>query len=374
MAIQYASGSRIYTTFSGVVKNDIMTNMYSLLPTAGWTVSSGITPSVVTFTTGTPGLVNLTAHGLAAGTVVVFVTTGSLPTGISVSTVYYVVSPTANSFSVATTKGGSAITFSGTPSGTATMNSEVVFNTGVTPQGYEINCRMRDNGGSCVQFSIETIDGYLVGTNSTTYGGSVRPATGKTWIVVANQFQFLLWVQGDYNVGAEFLLVSCPYVPSFLTPKYIGVMQSAARGDGTGCSGCSGNWRYNLYGNNGDNAQNWYQAFYHQMMIDSPTSPGSGNTPGELGMPNQLYAPSPGNSNYTYRYANGDLVTLDTYLYWGLPSISNEPMMRCQLWDSIIICDQTQGDTTTTFDSHNWICVTSSLTSNTYGSLWVATP
>ena len=378
MAIQYAVGTKVHNTFSGVYKNDLLTAIPGYLITAGWTQISGLTsPSTVSFTIASPGVVNLSGHGLAAGTQVVFTTTGSLPTGISVSTPYYVLSPLTNSFNLASTIGGTAINFSGSASGTATMNSEILMQTGTTPQGYQINCRMRDNGGTCVTFTIETTDGIYKGTSNTTYGGQLRPATGKTWHIVANQFQFWMWVDADYNVGNEFLLVSCPYVPPFLTPKYIGVMQSAGRGDGTGCVTCSGNWRYSLDGNPNDNAQNWYNAIYGTQLLDSPTSPGGANTPGELGIINALYPVVVNSANpggLTTRYANLDLYTIDTNMAWGSPYISNEPLMRCQLWDSIVILDQFQGDATATFDSHNWICLTSSLTSVTNSAIWVVTP
>ncbi len=56
----------------------------------------------VTFTVGAPGTINSTAHGLVAGDLIVFNTTGSLPTGLTGSTAYYVLSAnfTANSFRV----------------------------------------------------------------------------------------------------------------------------------------------------------------------------------------------------------------------------------------------------------------------------------
>lgn len=383
MAIQYAGGTNIYTTFSGQVKNDILSNLFTQLPLAGWSLISGITPSTVTMTIASPCVVTLTAHGLANGTRVVFTTTGALPTGITANTtVYFIINASTNTFNISTSLGGSAVNTSGTQSGTHTMNSEIVMQTAATPQGYQLNMRMRDAGSStgCVAFSIETTDGYLVGQNSTS-GPCVRSATGKTWGIAASKYQFLLWVTGDFNVGNEFLLVSCPFMPSFLASssicKYIGVLQSAGRGDGTGCSSCNGNWRLSLASNAGDNAQNWYQVFYHQAILDSPTSPGSGNVPGELNFQAGIYPVVTGaNSNAQWRYANGDLIAIDTNMFWGMPGISNEPMFRCQLWDSIIICDTAgvAGDTTTTFDSHNWIAITSSLTSVTNASLWVVTP
>ena len=64
--------------------------------------------------------VNITSHGLSNDTPVAFSSTGTLPTGITAGTIYYVINQTANDFQISSTVGGSAIGLSGTPSGTAT--------------------------------------------------------------------------------------------------------------------------------------------------------------------------------------------------------------------------------------------------------------
>lgn len=76
--------------------------------------------SAVTMTIATPCVVSWTAHGQAANTPVQFSTTGALPTGLVAGTVYYVLSPTANSFNVSATPGGAAINTSGSQSGVHT--------------------------------------------------------------------------------------------------------------------------------------------------------------------------------------------------------------------------------------------------------------
>lgn len=70
----------------------------------------------VTFTA--PSTVNWTANGQSNGTAVCFTTTGTLPTGLSTGTIYYIVGVATNTFQVSTSVGGSAVTFTG--SGTAT--------------------------------------------------------------------------------------------------------------------------------------------------------------------------------------------------------------------------------------------------------------
>jgi microcystin-dependent protein len=75
-----------------------------------------------TITIATPGVLTATAHGLAAGQQVYLTTTGSLPTGLTASTVYFVATvPSADTLTLTATKGGSAIATSGTQSGTHTL-------------------------------------------------------------------------------------------------------------------------------------------------------------------------------------------------------------------------------------------------------------
>lgn len=72
----------------------------------------------VTISIATPGVVTHTGHGLAADQPVVFRSTGSLPTGITSGTTYYVLNPTTDTYELAATAGGAAIATSGSQSGT----------------------------------------------------------------------------------------------------------------------------------------------------------------------------------------------------------------------------------------------------------------
>lgn len=78
--------------------------------------------STGTITIATPGVINWTAHGLSADMIVAFSTTGNLPTGLTVGRFYYVKTVSdADHFTVANTLGGTAITTSGSQSGTHTI-------------------------------------------------------------------------------------------------------------------------------------------------------------------------------------------------------------------------------------------------------------
>jgi hypothetical protein len=82
-----------------------------------------------TFTTGTPGVVNWTAHTLAAGTPLIYTTTGTTATGLVDDGVYYVAAAGLNTdnFQLAATPGGAAIAITAAGSGTHTFSTGGCF-------------------------------------------------------------------------------------------------------------------------------------------------------------------------------------------------------------------------------------------------------
>lgn len=76
----------------------------------------------VTLSSGTPGIVNWTAHNLPANTPLYFGGTGTLPAAVTAGTVYYVLAAGlgANSFEIATTPGGAALNFATSSTGSIT--------------------------------------------------------------------------------------------------------------------------------------------------------------------------------------------------------------------------------------------------------------
>lgn len=88
-----------------------------------WIATTGLIKSTLngtfTVTIASPGVFTKTEHGLQAGDTVTFSTTGSLPTGLTAGTTYFVISTglTASSFRVSTTLNGAAVNTSGTQSG-----------------------------------------------------------------------------------------------------------------------------------------------------------------------------------------------------------------------------------------------------------------
>lgn len=102
------------SVLSGLDSNDVSTETAA---------AAADKTSTVTMTIAAPGVVTWTGHTLQDGDQVVFTTSGALPTGILAGTTYYVVNQATNTFQVAATPGGSAITTTGAQSGTHTATS-----------------------------------------------------------------------------------------------------------------------------------------------------------------------------------------------------------------------------------------------------------
>ena len=81
-----------------------------------WDASVGLTGSTFTVTIASPGVLS-TSLNLTNGTALVLSTTGALPTGLLVGTIYYVVNVSGTQFSLSATAGGSAINTTGSQTG-----------------------------------------------------------------------------------------------------------------------------------------------------------------------------------------------------------------------------------------------------------------
>ena len=95
-----------------------------------WNASIGTTPNPVTITIAAPGVFTLGFGGLSDTMAVVLLTTGTLPTGLTSGTVYYVGGASGSTFKLATSYAnalaGTYITTSGTQSGTHYVSSYAI--------------------------------------------------------------------------------------------------------------------------------------------------------------------------------------------------------------------------------------------------------
>ena len=108
------------------------------------------------------------------GSIVSFASTGTLPTGITAGTNYYVINRTSTTFQISATSGGSAISLSGTPSGSATASWQTLVNTSGSQSGVQTETTSK------VNFAYKTVNkmsldlgGNIVAVGNITAYGSV---------------------------------------------------------------------------------------------------------------------------------------------------------------------------------------------------------
>lgn len=88
-----------------------------------WNANTGTSSSSFTVTIASPAVLTSATLSLVDGTAVAFTTTGELPTGLSVGTVYYIVNSTGTTANLSATYGGSLIATTGTQSGTHSISA-----------------------------------------------------------------------------------------------------------------------------------------------------------------------------------------------------------------------------------------------------------
>lgn len=115
------------TNFETYVNNAVAGSVSTASDTNAGTVKVTVNPNstlgTVTMTIAAPTVATLTSHGLILNDSIKFSTTGTLPTGVTAGVTYFILSSglTANAFQFSATRGGTAITTTGSQTGTHTL-------------------------------------------------------------------------------------------------------------------------------------------------------------------------------------------------------------------------------------------------------------
>jgi hypothetical protein len=234
--------------------------------------------------------------------------------------------------------------------GTGTTNW--MLTSATTPQGFAINVRMKDNGGTCVTFSLESTDGVLVGGNSTTVGGGyLNPGSAQIFRIVCNKYQAFVFVQQP-TPSRGFVGFGVPWVPSWVqsVTTRIGWMIGNCNTDADTTLRVT--IRTGLLSITSGNGA--VQAMYNTALW-SQNAAAVGN--GQFCVTPFVTSP---NSNISAgaKWISGQALIYDAVLSWGSASYATLGVLMGQMWDSVVSTDSYTGDLTTTFDSHNWIVLT----------------
>lgn len=132
-------------------------------------VATKLSTATVTMTIATPGVVTHTAHGLSVGDSVIFTTSGTLPTGITAGTTYFVSTVVGvDSYQVSATRGGSAINTTGSQSGTHTATYYVWTAASLSSVG----------AGQSGRLVIESVD--QAATSGTSFVARIKTLNNKS--------------------------------------------------------------------------------------------------------------------------------------------------------------------------------------------------
>jgi hypothetical protein len=135
-----------------------------------WSAQIGVTPLVFTVTIATPAVVTA---ALRNGTAVVLNTTGALPTGLSVGTVYYVVGSSGTTCNLSATFGGAAINTSGSQSGTQTISARGID---ITQLGGASDCPTVQN-----TIFVADVSRFVFAFGCNDYGSTVQDPMLLRW-------------------------------------------------------------------------------------------------------------------------------------------------------------------------------------------------
>jgi hypothetical protein len=169
--------------------------------------------NTVTISNASPAVVTFTSHNLVADDKIYFDTTGTMPTGLSANTLYYVKTVlTSNTFTVSATVGGSAINTSSTYTGTITAltntnpavvtfashnllaNNPIYFETtGTMPTGLSAN----------TLYFVKTVLSANTFTVSATLGGAaVNTSSTYTGVITAFVPSYITMANSNFSASS----------------------------------------------------------------------------------------------------------------------------------------------------------------------------
>jgi len=185
------------------------------------------------------------------------------------------------------------------------------------------------------------------------------PSTSATYRIIANQYQFAIFVPGSVS-SRNFVFASAIYIPPHLVA--FGVTTAAfIMGDGgsdTDTSDARGSFRTSLNsrGVSGFSPSQGWTLINSTAVEYNGLSADSSNHPG---LPTLVSFQSTAiHSVSGYRWHDDSALIVEPLIAWGAPTVDSEAKIRGQLWDSFIATESYPADTTALVDSHTYYNLT----------------
>jgi hypothetical protein len=310
-----------------------------------WLLGSSV--AITGATNATPIEITSSSHGRSTGDKVLIQGVG----GNTAADGEWTITRTgANTFTLDTSVGNGDYTTGGvwlTPSGRWKLDSAI------TPEGHGARVRLHDSGGgNCAQVFISDQAETLVCTSQS----YILPAAGKSYVVLANKYQFFLFEEAT-NIARQFVAAGVVDVFSFLSLQQAAWMMSNNHGDTDADVSAS----FNTKPYSGEVFGGRSATILHNQQW----SAAEGNGPSLL-FPNALTS--------RYRCFDYTLPKVDAIMSLALSS-SGERFVVGQLWDAFWCLGSWNSGSLVTHDSKQFMAVTHNNTSAGYlGTLFIYAP
>lgn len=255
----------------------------------------------------------------------------------------------------------SALTTAGWTVTTNTSSTDKIYQSALTPEDNRIKVRVWDGGGNCLRFRMMNVAETISQTDSC----YLHPVASTTFQIIANQYQFVIFVPGSISTR-NFVVASALYIPPHLVAMNLTTC-ALILGDGgsdSDASNARGSFRTSLTSrglsgfapSQGWSILNSTAVEYNGLSSDSSAHPG---------LPSLVCFQSTAIHSVTgYRWHDDSALIVEPLVAWGAPGIDNEGKIRGQFWDMLIATESYPGDVTATIDSNTF----TNLTDNNDGS------
>lgn len=161
-----------------------------------WNANLGVSSSTFTVTIASPAVVTFSSlSSLPNGTAIQLTTTGALPTGLSVGTVYYVANSSGTTCNLTSTYGGSNINTSGTQSGTHSVSARGI---NITSLASASNCPTVQN-----YLLVSDTSRYVFAFGCNALGSTTQDPMQIRW---SNQESVVEWTPSATNTAGDLRL------------------------------------------------------------------------------------------------------------------------------------------------------------------------
>jgi hypothetical protein len=234
---------------------------------------------------------------------------------------------------------------------TISGTTDVILASATTPTATnQIRVEVLDPGsGNCAQVKIQNTTGVLI-----SQGFYLLPGALKTWVVIANQYNFAIFTLGN-SAPREFVMAGTLYIPTFLNGVIVGDLgwiQGNALDDGD--TNTKGSFKNALGVPCNDNFRGVWSAILNNSLLNF-----SGSTENS----EMLLVPTLGarlnNNLYPQQWHDGTYLVSDPLLAFGIVSTSDVALIRGQIHNAIVVSGGGLAqDSTVTIDTHTWYVLT----------------